>query len=351
MHIPESNSAHANAEPIAAPVKQWRAGISIARKRIVVTGGAGFLGRVLVHALRESGCTQVIVPRRADCDLTRKEDIDCLLNAARPNVVFHLAATVDNPSGQANAAASFHDNVIMTTQLIEAVARRGIEKLVCLGSATSYPAHAAMPLREVNLFAGLPEASRAAHGVAKRLALTQARACRQQYGLRFAYLIPTNLYGPDDNFDPRTSYVIPSLVRTFVEAADSGLAQVVLRGAGNASRDFLHVEDCAEAILLAVERYESDEPANLGSGTEVQIRDLACRIASLAGYAGEILWDSSFSDGPPRRVLDTDFAASAFGFRARRTLQQGLSEVIDWYRLARERNVVEIGPRVFASRA
>jgi GDP-L-fucose synthase len=351
MHIPEPNLVHATAEPAGVPIQRLRAWLSIARKRIVVTGGAGFLGRVLVRALRESGCTQVIVPRRADCDLTRKEDIERLLNAARPNVVFHLAVTVDNPPGHANAAASFHDNVLMTTQLIETVARRGIEKLVCLGSATSYPARAAMPLREVNLFAGLPEASRSAHGVAKRLALIQARACRQQYGLRHAFLIPTNLYGPDDNFDPRTSYVIPSLVRTFAEAAEAGLAQVVLRGSGNASRDFLHVEDCAEGVLLAAERYDSDEPANVGSGTEVQIRDLACRIASLAGYSGEILWDPSYPDGPARRVLDTERAASAFGFRARRTLQQGLAEVIDWYRLARHRSVVEIRPRAYASRA
>ena len=324
---------------------------SLAGKKIVVTGGAGFLGRAVVRQLAERNCREIIMPRRASCDLRRSDDIARLLDSARPDYLLHLAATVDNTAGGANVATSFSDNVLMSAQLIEAAAHRGLKKMICLGSASSYPACAPMPLREQDLFSGLPEASRAAHGVAKRLPLIQAQACRQQYGLRCIFLIPTNFYGPSDNFDAETSYVIPSLIRKFVEAAESEAPEVVLRGSGCATRDFLHVEDCAAGILLALERYDSPEPVNLGSGSEIAIGELAERIAALVGYSGRVVWDAKYLDGPVRRVLDTTRAMAGFGFRAQRSLQEGLRETIECYRSTRRQNVLEFGARALASRA
>jgi GDP-L-fucose synthase len=324
---------------------------SLGGKKIVVTGGAGFLGRAVVRQLADRNCREIIMPRRASCDLRRSDDIARLLDSARPDYLLHLAATVDNTVGGANVAASFSDNVLMSTQLIEAAAHRGLKKMICLGSASSYPACAPMPLREQDLFSGLPEASRAAHGVAKRLPLIQAQACRRQYGLLCIFLIPTNFYGPGDNFDAETSYVIPSLIRRFVEAAESETPEVVLRGTGCATRDFLHVEDCAAGILLALERYDRPEPVNLGSGTEIAIGELAERVAGLVGYAGRIVWDAKYPDGPVRRVLDTTRATAGFGFRAGRSLQEGLRETIEWYRATRRQNVLEFGARALASRA
>jgi len=322
----------------------------LAGKKIVVTGGAGFLGRAVVHKLARCGCREIVVPRRASCDLRRGDDIARLFDRERPDFLVHLAATVDNPAGAANAAASFCDNVLMTTQLIDAAARRGLEKMICLGSASSYPANAPIPLREHDFFNGLPEASRASHGIAKRLPLVQAQACRKQYGLRCAFLIPTNFYGPEDNFDPDTCYVIPSFIQKFVDAAETRAPEVSLWGTGSATRDFLHVEDCAEGIVLALERYDGPQPVNLASGAEVVIDDLAHRIAALAGYAGRILWNTRYSDGPVRRVLDTSRAEREFGFRAQRNLEDGLRDTMDWYRSTRPRGVSESAAQATASR-
>ena len=318
---------------------------SLAGKRIVVTGGAGFLGRAVVRQLGDRSCREIIVPRRASCDVRRSEDITRLLDRARPDFLVHLAATVDNPAGSANPATSFFDNVLMSTQLIDAAARRGLRKMLCLGSASSYPACASMPLREEDLFCGLPESSRAVHGISKRLPLIQAQACRQQYDFRCIFLIPTNFYGPGDNFDAETCYVIPSLIRKFVEAAESRAPEVVLRGTGCATRDFLHVEDCAAGIVLALERYDSPEPVNLGSGAETTIAELAEGIADLVGYAGRILWDVKYSDGPARRVLDVTRAKIGFGFCAQRNLHDGLRETIERYRSTRSQNVLEVSAR------
>jgi GDP-L-fucose synthase len=307
-------------------------------KRVVVTGGAGFLGQVVVRKLRERGCRGIVVPRRATCDLTRRDCVTRMLDEVKPDFLLHLAATVDNPAGRGNAAASFCNNVLMSAQLMEVACQRGIEKMVCLGSASSYPANAPIPLREQDLFMGLPEPTRVAHGIAKRLPLIQAQACRQQYGFRCIFLIPTNFYGPGDNVDPETCYVIPSFVRKFMEAAESHAAEVVVRGTGGATRDFLYVDDCAEGILLALEKYDGVEPVNLGSGIEVRIDELALEIAVLAGYAGRIVWDASYPDGPARRVLDIARAQREFGFRPRISLQEGLRSTIEWCRETRDRS-------------
>lgn len=306
-----------------------------AGKSVVVTGGAGFLGKVVVRKLHERGCGKIVVPRRATCDLTQRDVIARLFEEARPDFLLHLAASVDNPAGRGDAAASFYNNVLMTTQLIEAACRRGIEKMVCLGSASSYPAHAPVPLREIDLFAGLPEAPRIEYGIAKRIPLIHAQACRQHYGFQCIFLIPTNFYGPGDNFDPETCYVIPSLIRKFIEAMESDSTEVTVGGTGRATRDFLHVDDCAEGILLAVEQYNGAEAVNLGSGTEMGIHDLALLIARLVGYSGRILWDVSYPDGPARRVLDITRAQREFSFRPRISLQDGVQETIEWYRTTR----------------
>ncbi|HUJ32845.1 MAG TPA: NAD-dependent epimerase/dehydratase family protein [Candidatus Acidoferrum sp.] len=309
---------------------------SLAEKRVVVTGGAGFLGRAVVGKLRERGCREVTIPRRAQCDLRRRSDILHLLNHVQPHAIVHLAATVDNPAGSGDTAESFCNNVLMTTQLMDAAWRRGVGKMLCIGSASSYPAGAVVPLREDDLFNGLPDASRAAHGIAKRLPLIQAQAFRKQHSFNCIFLIPTNFYGPGDNFDPETSYVIPSLIRKFVEAADSSCSQVTLGGSGSPTRDFLHVKDCAEGIVLALERYDRPEAVNLGSGTETRIDDLARKIAHLAGYSGQIRWDHGRPDGPSRRVLDTTRARRELGFAPQWNLDDGLRETMDWYRMERQ---------------
>jgi len=324
---------------------------AFAEKRIVVTGGAGFLGRVIVRKLRELGCREITVPRRATCDLTRAEAIARLLDQVRPNVLLHLASTIDNPPGRGDAAESFRNNVLMTTQLIDAACKLRIEKMVCLGSASSYPANAPVPLREDDLFAGLPAPPRIAYAIAKRLPLIQVQAYRERYGFRCIFLIPTNFYGPDDNFDPETCFVIPSLVRKFVEAAETGATEVTVGGTGSATRDFMHVEDCADGILLAAERYDKAEAVNLGSGSEVRIDELARCAANLAGYAGRIRWDASYPDGPARRLLDTSRAEREFGFLAQRSLQDGLRETIDWYRASGCRSAALADPQALASRA
>ena len=312
----------------------------LAEKRVIVTGGAGFLGQAVVRKLGERGCREIVVPRRADCDLARWDAATRLLDEVKPDFLLHLAASVDNP-GRGNLTASFFNNVLMTTNVIEAACQRGVQKMMCLGSASSYPANRPLPLREEDLFMGLPEATRAAHGIAKRLSLIQAQACRQQYGFPCVFLIPTNFYGSGDNFDPATCYVIPSLIRKFVDAAESHAVEVVVGGTGRATRDFLHVDDCADGILQALEKYSGAEAINLGSGIEVRIDELARNIAGLAGYTGRIVWDASYPDGPARRVLDITRAQREFDFRPRTGLRDGLRETVEWFRATRGRPPLE----------
>jgi GDP-L-fucose synthase len=252
-------------------------------------------------------------------------------------LLIHLAATAENSTSRANIAESFYNNVMMATQLIEAASRHGVEKMIYLGSASSYPAGAPLPLREEDLFNGLPDDARSGHGVAKRLPLIQARAYWQQYGFHCVSLIPTNFYGPGDNFDPQRSFVIPSLIRRFLAAVETGEQEVVIGGTGYATRDFIHVEDCAEGILLALERYHGADAVNLASGTELPIHELARTIAALAGYTGKIGWNPRCSEGIMRRVLDVTRAQKEFGFRARRSLADGLFETVEWYRSTKAR--------------
>jgi GDP-L-fucose synthase len=318
-------------------------------KRVVMTGGAGFLGRVMAEKLVQLGCGEVVVVRRTACDLSRREEIQRLLKRARPELILQLAGWGNLAVKAAEAADRLYSSVLMTTELIEAACREGVQKMAILGNISCYPAGAPVPLREKDLFNGLPEASHAAEGVAKRLALLQAQAYREQYGFRCIFLIATNTYGPGDNFEPGTSRVIPTLIRKFVEAVETGAEEVSVGGTGSPTRDFLHVEDCAEGILQALERYDGTEALNLGSGREMGIHELARSIARLTGYSGRILWDASYADGPTRRVLDAGRAQREIGFRARVKLQDGLRETIEWYRAQRGREQTQTPSKALAT--
>jgi GDP-L-fucose synthase len=326
-------------------------GASLREKRIVVTGGAGLLGRAVVRRLFEQGYREISVPRGAASNLSRGEEIERLFDEAQPQIVVHLARAGDDGGWRGQEAEGFYNHVLRNTHLMETACRRGVEKMLCVGSAASYPANAPAPLRERDLFNGLPEPAMAIEGVVERLAFVQAQACREQYGFECIFLIPANIYGPGDNFDPETRALIPQLIRKFVEAAETGAREVTLAGSGSATREFLHVEDCAEGVRLALERYSGAEAVNIGSGSEVGIHELARRLARLAGYSGQILWDASQPDGPARRVLDSSRAVREFGFRARKSLQDGLYETVEWYRSMHARSEPELRKKAFATRA
>jgi GDP-L-fucose synthase len=301
-------------------------------KRIVVTGGAGFLGRHLVDRLRRDGCGEVFVPRIEDCDLTRLADIDRLFADLRPEVVIHLAAVVGGiGANRANPGRFFYENAIMGIQLIEACRRYGIEKTVVLGTICAYPKFTPIPFREDDLWSGYPEETNAPYGIAKKVLLVQCQAYREQYGLNAIFLLPVNLYGPGDNFDLESSHVIPALIRKCVEAVKRGRKEIVLWGDGSPTREFLYVEDAAEGIVTATERYDKPEPVNLGSGREISVRDLAEKIAALTGFRGRIIWDTSQPNGQPRRMLDVSRAEREFGFRAHTSFEDGLAKTIAWY--------------------
>ena len=301
-------------------------------ERVVLTGGAGFLGRVISRKLRERGCENVIIPLVEECDLTDVGNIRKLLKDAKPTMVIHLAAVVGGiGANRMNPGRFFYENAVMGIHLIEESRLAGVKKFVQVGTICAYPKFTPAPFREESLWNGYPEETNAPYGLAKKMLLVQLQAYRQQYGFNGIYLLPVNMYGPNDNFDLETSHVIPALIRKMVEAKRAGSAKVVAWGTGNVSREFIYVEDSSEGIVLAAERYEGVEPVNIGSGQEIKVRDLTELIKEMAGYGGEIAWDPTKPDGQPRRVLDVSRAESLFGFRAKVALREGLRQTIDWY--------------------
>jgi len=303
-----------------------------AGKRVIVTGGAGFLGSRVVRQLRDRGCEQIIVPRRKTCDLTQVENISRLLSQAKPDIIIHLAAVVGGiEANRRNPAAFFYDNLIMGVQLMEQARLHEVKKLVAIGTVCSYPKFAPVPFREDDLWNGYPEETNAPYGLAKKMLLVQSQAYRQQYGFNSIFLIPVNLYGPGDNVDLESSHVIPALIRKCVEAVQKREKQIVCWGDGSPTREFLYVEDCAEAILLATERYDRSDPVNIGTGCEISIRELVEKVAGLTGFRGEIVWDVSRPNGQPRRRLDTSRAEKEFGFKAKVGLEEGLKNTVEWY--------------------
>jgi len=304
----------------------------LADKRVVVTGGAGFLGSCVVEKLRGRGCREVVVPRSSDFDLRDRDAITRLYAEARPHVVIHLAAVVGGiGANRANPGRFFYDNAIQGIQLMEYARQRGVEKFVAIGTICAYPKFAPVPFKEDDLWNGYPEETNAPYGLAKKMLLVQAQAYREQYGFNAIYLLPVNLYGPRDNFDLETSHVIPALIRKFAEAKEGGRREVVLWGDGSPTREFLYVEDAAEGILLATERYDGDQPVNLGTGEEIAIRDLASIIASEIDFNGDVIWDTSKPNGQPRRCLDVSRAKGIFDFQATHSLREGLVKTIAWY--------------------
>lgn len=297
-----------------------------------MTGGAGFLGQHLVQTLRQRDCTEIIVPRSSRYDLTQEAVVERLYHDARPEVVIHLAAVVGGiGANRANPGRFFYDNLMMGTLLMEHARRAGVEKFIALGTICAYPKFTPVPFREEELWNGYPEETNAPYGLAKKMLLVQAQAYRRQYGFNAIYLLPVNLYGPGDNFDLETSHVIPALIRKCVEARKAGAPEIVCWGDGSATREFLYVEDCAEAIALATERYDGPEPVNVGAGFEISIKELVGLIAELTGFKGKIVWDTSKPNGQPRRCLDTSRAWTLFGFRARTDLREGLARTVAWY--------------------
>lgn len=310
---------------------------SLAGSRVLVTGGAGFLGRHVCEALRSHAPAAVIVPRRAEYDLTEQTTVRTLLDDALPDVVIHLAAVVGGiGANRENPGRFFYENAVMGVMLLEEARRRGVRKFVSTGTVCSYPKHTPVPFREDDLWAGYPEETNAPYGLAKKMLLVQAQAYRRQYGFRAVTVLPVNLYGPHDNFDPRASHVIPALIRKTIEARDAGEPAIDVWGTGSASREFLFVRDAAEGVVAAADRYDDPEPVNLGSGREITIRELAGLIGELCGYHGELRWDRSKPDGQPRRCLDTTRARDRFGWAATTDLCTGLRETIDWYERTRK---------------
>ncbi|HEY2989149.1 MAG TPA: GDP-L-fucose synthase [Candidatus Binatia bacterium] len=313
-------------------------------KRVVVTGGSGFLGSFLVERLQKNGCKQVFVPRTRDYDLRQQEAIRRLLVDARPDVVIHLAARVGGiGANRSHPAEFFFDNLMMGVPLLHESWKFGVEKFVAVGTVCSYPKLTPVPFKEEDLWNGYPEETNAPYGLAKKMLLVQSQAYRQQYGFNSIFLLPVNLYGPKDNFDLESSHVIPALIRKFIEAAKHSKTQpasrptVTVWGTGTPTREFLYVEDATEGILLAAERYNEREPVNLGSGTEISIKNLVHLIAQLTGFEGEIVWDLTKPDGQPRRCIETSKADRFFGFRAKTDFEEGLRRTIEWYVSARDR--------------
>ena len=316
--------------------------VSSSARRVAVTGGAGFLGSFVVERLRKTNwCSDVFAPRSREYDLREKEAVVRMYTDFRPHIVIHLAGVVGGiGANRENPARFFYDNLLMGTQVMHQAYLHGVEKIVAIGTICAYPKFAPVPFREDLLWDGYPEETNATYGLAKKMLLVQAQAYRQQYGFIAIYLLPVNLYGPRDNFDPDSSHVIPALIKKCLDAIEEDRPEIVVWGDGSPTREFLFVEDCAEAIALATERYDKPDPVNIGAGAEISIKDLVELIARLTGFHGRITWDTTKPNGQPRRCLDTSRAAQEFGFRATTGFEEGLRRTIAWYRTHRQEGTV-----------
>lgn len=310
---------------------------SLANKRIVVTGGAGFLGYYVIERLRNAGAVHIDVPTVEQYDLVKMGDVVRMYDDMKPDIVIHLAAVVGGiGANREHPGKFFYENLMMGVQLIEQGRLRGIEKFVAIGTVCAYPKFAPAPFREEDIWNGYPEETNAPYGLAKKMLLVQSQAYRQEYGFNSIFLLPVNLYGPGDNFDPASSHVIPALIKKCVDAIDAGADSIECWGTGKASREFIYAVDAAEGIVLATQHYDGADPVNIGTGSEITIKDLVEKIAKLTGFRGEIRWDASKPDGQPRRCLDTSKAIEYFGFQARTSFHEGLKATIDWYRAHRK---------------
>ncbi len=308
--------------------------IDLSKKRIAVTGGAGFLGAYVIEKLKTRGCRDIFIPRIEDYDFVQSEAVKRMYQDARADIVIHLAAQVGGiEANRQNPGKFFYDNLLMGVQLMEVGRQVGLEKFVALGTICAYPKLTSVPFKEEDLWNGYPEETNAPYGLAKKMLLVQSQAYRQQYGFNSIFLLPVNLYGPGDNFDPKSSHVIPALIKKCLDAIRENKKEIVVWGTGKVSREFLFVEDCAEGIVLATEKYEKSDPVNLGTGCEIFIEDLVSLITRLTGFKGAVNWDTTKLDGQPRRMLDTSRAQKEFGFKARITFEEGLTKTIEWYRM------------------
>jgi len=301
-------------------------------KKVIVTGGAGFLGSYVVAKLKRRDCQDIFIPRRRDYDLTKEANVERLYDDFKADLIIHLAAVVGGiGANQENPGKYLYDNLVMGAMLMEHARRSGVKKFIAIGTICAYPKFTPVPFKEEDLWNGYPEETNAPYGLAKKMMLAQSQAYRRQYGFNSIFLLPVNLYGPKDNFDPKSSHVIPALIKKCVDAINQGDEEIVVWGTGKATREFFYVEDCARGILLAAERYDKSEPVNLGAGMEISIKELVDLIVKLSGFKGRITWDTTKPDGQPRRCLDTSRAKREFGFKAGMDFEEGLKRTIEWY--------------------
>ncbi len=306
--------------------------LDLATKRICVTGGAGFLGTHLIRRLKEHGAHEIFVPQYPEYDLVREADIIRMIDTAKPDIIIHLAAKVGGiGANREKPGEFFYDNLMMGVQLIHQSWLKGVEKFVAIGTICAYPKYTPIPFKEEDLWNGYPEETNAPYGLAKKMLLVQSQAYREQYGYNSIFLLPVNLYGPGDNFNPASSHVIPALIRKYLEAKEQGASEIIAWGDGSPTREFIYVEDAAEGIALATRNYNSSEPVNIGSSFEISIKELTETIARLTGFTGTTRWDTTKPNGQPRRKLDTTRAREAFGFESKTDFEEGLKRTITWY--------------------